>query len=109
MWLVSLDADGNADGEVFHCGTSCGAKLLGYTQSKINTKVKHFEHEVYEQRQEWVRQYESEQNVNGLFAELNKMELPYSERVAHPIYLKVKEISAAAKAWADSQEVLIAL
>ena len=109
MWLVALDADGNQEGEAFHCGTTCGAKLLGYTQAKLSTKVKRFEHEVYEQRQWLQYQYENERNVNGLFAELNKLELPYSERVAHPLYLQAKAISAAGKAWADSQEVLISL
>ena len=46
MWLVSLDADGNQEGEAFHCGTTCGAKLLGYTQSKMATKVKSYASEV---------------------------------------------------------------
>jgi hypothetical protein len=48
MWLVELDGDGNELGLPFHCGTSCGAKLLGYTQSKVNTTVKNYSSLVYE-------------------------------------------------------------
>lgn len=109
MWLVSLDADGNQEGEAFHCGTTCGAKLLGYTQSKIKTKVSHFEYEVWEQRQQLIRQYENERNINKKYTELNRLELYGNERLNHPIYQQIKAISAAAKAWADSQEILISL
>ena len=30
MWLAELDEDGGEVGEAFPCGTTCGAKLLGY-------------------------------------------------------------------------------
>ena len=29
MWLQELDSDGNEIGEAIHCGTTCGAHLLG--------------------------------------------------------------------------------
>lgn len=36
MWLVELDSDGGEIGEAFAVGTTCGAKLLGYSQKDFN-------------------------------------------------------------------------
>ena len=51
MWLVNVDADGNKHGEAFAVGTTCGAKMLGQTTSKINTAIKGFNHKVWQQKQ----------------------------------------------------------
>lgn len=40
MWLIELDPDGGELGEAFAAGTTCGAKLLGYTQKDFNKAIK---------------------------------------------------------------------
>src|SRR5690606_39434270 len=38
--IVPTDVDGNPDGEVFHVGTDCAARMLGYTAGRTRGAVK---------------------------------------------------------------------
>src|SRR5690606_12839097 len=38
--IVPTDVDGNPDGEVFHVGTDCAARMLGYTAGRMRGAVK---------------------------------------------------------------------
>ncbi len=109
MWLVELDADGNETGEAFHCGTTCGAKLLGYTASKMATKVKGFDGEVQRKRDGMFWNHSSTKTANAVMAELNKLTLTFAERQAHPLYVEYKRLVADARTWADAQPVAIEL
>lgn len=108
MWLVELDADGNQTGEPFHCGTTCGARLLGYTQSKISTKVKRFASDVWQKRETIRRKMEVELGYEVQMS-LIPVGITYAERTAHAAYIEAKRIRAEAKAWADAQEIVIEL
>jgi hypothetical protein len=112
MWLVELDADGNECGEAFHCGTTCGAKLLGYTQSKINTKIKNYSdlrnreygkildmHPAIEEAKELEKQWlKSVENVRG-----------FTERMKTYPREKLTELRTAATEWANQQPILVEL
>lgn len=107
MWLVSLDADGNQEGEAFHCGTTCGAKLLGYTQSKMATKVKSYASEVSYLR---YKMQMSEQQRLGYDELLDSLRgVSWQERIQSPQWERMHEIKRQAEAWANSQEILISL
>ncbi len=107
MWLVELDADGNESSDAFHCGTTCGAKLLGYTQSKISTKVKNFAGEVSKRRSNL---YQQKLSALGETEILNALrDLSWKERTSHPLWAKLREIQVEAKQYADDQPITIEL
>lgn len=37
--IVALDADGNPDGEVFHAGTTCAARITGWTLYRVRKEA----------------------------------------------------------------------
>lgn len=47
MWIK----ENGTDGDPFPVGTTCGAKLLKKTASKINTVINNFAHNIWEQKQ----------------------------------------------------------
>lgn len=96
MWLVELDAEGTEVGDAFHCGTTCGAKLMQRKISVINAAVNNFDTEVRKIRErmwfqsEWYanRQAEleaahgmafAERRSSGLLDRLNGYERSFSE------------------------------
>jgi len=105
MWLVDVDEDG----EPFPVGTSCGATMLEYTQSKINTFANNFAHEVWKIRWSMQQQKEAELGYNRIIEELNAMSLSFSERRHHPLNEKIHEIREIAKNWADAQSVMVSI
>lgn len=117
MWLVALDADGNQDGDAFHCGTTCGARLLGYTQSKVTTKIKNYKDEVDRKRRSLFYSHPSEILACEKLRELNRISeriamqtgkhMTWQERKNHPLFIEIERLSAEAKVWADAQEILI--
>lgn len=107
MWLVTLDGDGNKDGDAFPVGSSCGATMLGYTQSKIGTFAKNFAHEIWRIRYSLQQQKENELGYHRVLDELNAMKLPRNERMQHPLNSKIHEIHKIAKEWADAQPVMV--
>lgn len=109
MWLVTLDAEGNKDSDAFPVGTSCGATMLGYTQSKINTFAKNFNYKVWEAKDKLRRWKESELGYNEVLNQLNSLKLPFAERRVHPLRDKMEEISASAAKWVESQDIAINL
>ena len=119
MWLVELDADGSEVGEPFHCGTTCGAKLLGYTHSKVATKVKNFPGLVWAKREELFRSHPSAIASRQMLNELNHIadvaqisnhvRMSWEERKNHPLFIEHMRLEAEAREWANAQEVSIAL
>lgn len=119
MWIVEIDADGNEVGEPFNCGTTCGAKLLGYTHSKVATKVKNFAGLVWAKREEMYRQHPSAVAGYQALNELNRIaddeqrktgvRMGWEERKSHPLFIEHTRLDTEARMWANAQEVLIAL
>lgn len=70
MWLVELDEEGNEIGDAFHCGTTCGAKLMKRKISVVNKAVNSFNKKLYDYREwmfsqsEWGKKYQEELNAN---------------------------------------------
>jgi len=107
MWIVELDTDNNEQGNPFAVGTTCGAKLLSYTQSKVNTICNNFEHQVYQAKQALINSHLASKEADELLKQLNTLHLRYAERKVHPMYIQMKEKQAKAKAYADSQNIVI--
>ena len=109
MWLVALSPeDGTSwDGEPFPVGTTCGAKMLGYTTGKMTTRGKQFERE--KDRFWWCKLWEY-QHTHGYNECLNKlsdlqiMRLEgYEAYHLHPLYIEAKRIDGEAHAYANSE------
>ena len=111
MWIVELDTDNNEQGNPFAVGTTCGSKLLSYTQSKVNTICNTFEHNVYQAKQALINSHPASKEANELIKQLNAItpRLSYAERKVHPMYIQMKEKQAEAKAYADSQNIVIGI
>lgn len=107
MWLVALDADGDESDDPFHVGTTCGANLLGYKQSKINTAVKNFAGEASKRRYALELRKATELGENTILTQLRG--LSWKERTSHSLWAKLHEIKAVAKEWAEKQEISIEL
>ncbi len=109
MWIVELDNNGNEVSDPFHCGTTCGARMLGYTQSVMKTKSNKFESYVNNQRSFMRDQKANELGYRRFLTELNKLELPFKERRVHPLYGKMMNAINQATEWANSQSVIMPL
>ncbi len=109
MWIIELSDDGSEVGDAFPCGTTCGAKMLGYTQSVMKTKSNKFESYVYQQRSFMRDQKANELGYRTTINELNKLELPFKERRVHPLYEKMTDILNRATEWAEQQTVVMEL
>lgn len=107
MWLVELDSDGNPVGDAFHCGTTCGAKLMGYSQSKLRTKVDGYKSAVWCKRDSLRTAKIFELGYWKLFAEIRH--LTQQDKMNTPQWKRMREIEAEAKAYADAQEITIEL
>lgn len=107
MWIAELNEDGEEMGEPFHCGTTCGAKLMQQKISVVSRVVKSFDAKVSLMRSELKRQKENELGMRDLIKTLNEETKTYSERKAHPAYAKMREITHQAYEWAQAQEVTI--
>lgn len=103
MWVVEIDSDKNEAGEPFHCGTTCGAKLLGQKISHINAVVKNFAAVVRTRRMDLQMARERELGREQILAQLTG--LSFSERIVHPLWADLNRINAEAKSWADAQIV----
>ncbi len=109
MWIIELSEDGSEVGDAFPCGTTCGATMLGYTQSVMKTKSNKFESYVYQQRSFMRDQKANELGYRTTINELNKLELPFKERRVHPLYEKMTGILNQAREWAEQQVVAMEL
>jgi hypothetical protein len=104
-----LNEEGEEIGNPFHCGTTCGAKLMGYKISKVNTAVKNYGAKVYNIRYGLQCQKEKELGYQDMIATLNKETKTFEERRAHPLWMEMKEVHKIAQEWAESQEIVIPL
>ena len=109
MWLVEIDADGSELSEPFHCGTSCGARLLGYTQPKMRTIAKNYAGSVWRKRYELECSHPNQVVISRLISELNEMGLLGKARVEHPKMKEILRLKQEAKEWSEAQEIIIPL
>lgn len=109
MWLVELDADGGEIGIPFHCGTTCGAKLLGYTQSKVNTAVKNYVANLSMRRYDLQCNHPSHLKALELQEQLRAMTLTPSEKRSHPLTSQIMSLINEAREWASAQEISVPL
>lgn len=107
MWLVELAQDGSECGEAFHCGTTCGAKLLGYTQSAMSTKVKNYKAEVARRRYQIERNHPANVQADELIRQLNALNLFGAARFTHPLFAQMSELHRIAHEYAEAQIILI--
>jgi len=109
MWLVELDQDGGVLSDAFPVGTSCGAKMLGWSHSKVQTKAKNFDSEVFSKRQSLANSHPSMKEHDRLINEVNKLGLFGKARFEHPLFKSAMKASNEAHEWAKTQEILIPL
>lgn len=107
MWIVELDADGSEIGEPFHCGTTCGSKLLNRTAPQLRTILTNYESKISLRRHELAHAKETELGREEILQQLTGM--TWKERTAHPLWAKLHEISEAAHTWANQQQIIIPL
>ena len=109
MWLVELDSDGNEISNVFPVGTTCGAKMLKTGVSKMRTAAKNFEGEVNKIKWSLFWSHDNYKKSRQILDELNKLNLQFSERKIHPLYLEFKNLESAAWDWVNNQNIVVAL
>lgn len=107
MWLVELDADGNEAGDAFHCGTTCGARLMGKKVSQVNKVVNSFDSALWRAREKAERAHPASQKAANILAELNELQrregFRYATRRDHPLMAQYRELIAEARAAAEQQ------
>lgn len=109
MWLVELDEEGCEICEPFPAGTTCGANLMRRKISHVRQAAKSYSLQAFMERAGMQRKRATDLGYYRKLNELNALDLRWAERVAHPLYAEIRQIDAAAKAWADAQPVLIEL
>ncbi len=107
MWLVELDADGNEIGNAFHCGTTCGANLMGAKISKVRTAVKNYKAEAAAKRMYLQASHPATKEMNTLLDKLNELGLYGPDRWNHPLFDKMDACRKEARNWAQAQQILI--
>lgn len=107
MWITELDSDGNAIGDVFHCGTTCGAKLMGQKMSTINRVVKNFDDDVSQKR--WFIQQvkRTALGADEILRNWSDQGLNFQERRATPEWETLRKIEREAAEFANNQEIKI--
>ena len=110
MWLVELDpVDGNELGDAFPVGTTCGAKMLGYSTAKVRKAADNFVNNVSQRRYQIAQERIQQNGGNEIIAHLNEMHLGPGERFNNPLMDEYRKIKVAANAWASTQPIVIAL
>lgn len=105
MWLIELDAEGTEVGDAFHCGTTCGAKLMQRKQTVVNTVVKNFDTEVRKIRDrmwyqsEWYCLYDSELKA--------AQGMRFAERKTSGLFDRLKGYENNFAEWFSQQNVLV--
>lgn len=107
MWIVELDKDRNEISEPFACGTTCGAKMLGYNISRVQISVKNFKASVESKRYNLRISKENQLGRSEILDQLAG--LNWKERTQHPLWAKLQEITEDAIVWANNQTILIDL
>jgi hypothetical protein len=109
MWLVELDEEGCEIGEPFPAGTTCGANLMRRKISHVRQAAKSYSLQAFMERAGMKRKRATDLGYFRKLNELNALGLRYADRQIHPLYTEIRQIDAAAQAWADAQPVLIEL
>lgn len=108
MWLAELDADGNELGHIIATGTTCGAKLLGYSQKAFTKAIKTAAETLQQKRRAAYHNHPLNKEALKLRKELQKT---LSGRLLRKSteFIKTKEMMQQAHQEANSQEFTIAL
>lgn len=85
MWLVELDQDGGEVGEPFHVGTSCGAKLLGISDTAMNRVARSFNLWTHTQEQRAISRHPRNAEVFKMMGELEAL---YAERARQECHVE---------------------
>jgi len=109
MWLVEIDADGNECGEAFNCGTTCGARMLKSTRSKLNTAIKNYQGKVAQMRYSLEARHPAYIKVQQIIKDWERQGMNYTARKATAEWDEMLRLSAEAKDWAAQQPVLVEL
>lgn len=107
MWLVELDADGGEIGEPFHCGTTCGAKLMGRKIAQVKKVVDNFAATLRNRRNDLFWSRVEELGRERILSQLTG--LSFGERKIHPLWAELQRIEDEARTWADAQPITIEL
>jgi hypothetical protein len=102
MWLAELNEEGEEIGDAFHCGTTCGAKLMKRGISKVRTAVKSFGAKKKLHLWKISDSYRRDEK-RAILNQLNDMNLWGNERYDHPLMSEYKAIEAEGKEWAAQQ------
>lgn len=108
-WLVEKGEDGDVLSDPFPVGTTCAAKMLSWTHSKMNTRAKNFEYEVQKQREILIQNHPSTKKANEILEQINALKIYGTERFEHPLFKEMRNLKNEAHQWAQEQEVLIDL
>lgn len=101
MWLIELDAEGNEMGEAFHCGTTCGAKLMQRKQSEVKKAIDSFAYQMYlKQDAAW---HKSEWGKQAAAINDSTRGMKFAERKASGVHGKIAECRKAFELWWNSQ------
>ncbi|MGL5719388.1 MAG: hypothetical protein ACRCYP_01135 [Alphaproteobacteria bacterium] len=115
MWVVELNSNSEECSEAFHLGTSCGAKFLGFKQSKVNTKIKNFDSEVQQKRYKLLISHPAHKKAEDLRNQIYLLEkkmgkrMSYSDRQKHPLQLQIDVLEQQAREWVNTQNIFIEL
>lgn len=103
MWI----RDAEAGLEPFAVGTTCGAKLLGIPNAKVNTVVKNFDSLVERRRYSLYINHPSWLAAQIVVTKCNGM--TWEERKASPEFAEFHRLDKEAHDWAYSQVIEIEL
>lgn len=108
MWLVELDPNGNELGEAFATGTTCGSKLLGYSQKDF-TKATKEAARTLEQQKTWA--YHNHPLYKKAWAIRKELQKTLSGRALRksPEFIKTKEMMNQANKEANAQDYKVIL
>lgn len=107
MWIVEVDADGNEVSEPFHCGTTCGAKLMNHKVSVVTRVANSFESEVRKARWSICEAKTRQLGIDAVLEVLHQECTSFKERQQHPLWAKIEAIRAEAQAFAEAQVITL--
>jgi hypothetical protein len=108
MWLAPIDAD-DAASDAFPCGVVCGARLLGTTVARLETRIRNHTAGVEARRRALYYGHPASKREAECYSLLNALGLSFAERRQHPLFLEAHACREEARIWAESQPVIIEL
>lgn len=106
MWIVELDADGNEISEPFHCGTTCGAKLLGKKVSAMVKMANSYKSEVYFRRSNIENNHPAHEAAMAINHRIIS-EVGFANRKDHAEYAEMMRLREIARQAAEAAVIVI--